>query len=260
VYSKRRFIFVIILIASLILNAQAAKVYGTVYEWSDFNTPLKNTIVEIEENHTRLQYKIAGDGTYSFDISPGNYIIKAKYYNNNILEFSGEEKLQIDKPDESRNLDLLLFPPTDSEYEYLGDINLTSEIDAKESGLTETDFIIIMLAGLFIFLIILFYIRKRKKMTVIPGEVEPSTETSGNKIVTNESNNKELHDELPDDLKELYEIILKKGGRTTQKELRKEVIYGEAKVSLMIADLEDRGLIKKIKRGRSNIIIAENKK
>jgi len=70
----------------------------------------------------------------------------------------------------------------------------------------------------------------------------------------------ELHDELPDDLRELYDIILKKGGRTTQKDLRKEVIYGEAKVSLMIADLEDRGLIKKIKRGRSNIIIAENKK
>jgi uncharacterized membrane protein len=65
--------------------------------------------------------------------------------------------------------------------------------------------------------------------------------------------------ELPDDLKELYDIILKKGGRTTQKDLRKEVIYGEAKVSLMIADLEDRGLIKKIKKGRSNIIIAEIK-
>ncbi len=64
--------------------------------------------------------------------------------------------------------------------------------------------------------------------------------------------------ELPDDLKELYDIILKKGGRITQKDLRKEVIYGEAKVSLMIADLEDRGLIKKIKKGRSNIIIAEN--
>jgi len=47
--------------------------------------------------------------------------------------------------------------------------------------------------------------------------------------------------ELPDDLKELYDIILKKGGRITQKDLRKEVIYGEAKVSLMIADLEDRG-------------------
>lgn len=256
-FTKRRFVLLIILITSLILNAQAAKVYGTIYEWSDFDNPLKNTIVEIEENHTRLQYKISSDGSYTFDISPGSYIIKAKYYNNNILEFSGEEKLQIDKPDESRNIDLLLFPPTDSEYEYLGDINLTGEIDAKEYGLT--DYIIIMLAGLFIFLIILFYIKNRKKKPVIPGEVEPE-ETPGNIIITNKNNNMELHDELPDDLRELYDIILKKGGRTTQKDLRKEVIYGEAKVSLMIADLEDRGFIKKIKKGRSNIIIAENKK
>lgn len=42
--------------------------------------------------------------------------------------------------------------------------------------------------------------------------------------------------------------------------MRKEVKFGEAKVSLMLADLEDRGMIKKIKRGRSNIIIAEVKK
>jgi LPXTG-motif cell wall-anchored protein len=258
VFTKRQFVLLIVLITSLILNAQAAKVYGTIYEWSDFDNPLKNAIVEIEENHTRLQYKISGDGTYSFDISPGNYIIKAKYYNNNILDFSGEEKLQIDKPDESRNLDILLFPPTDSEYEYLGDINLTGEIDANESG--STDYIIIMFAGLFILLIILFYIRKRKKKPVITDESEPTPEPPGNKIGRDEKNNTELHTELPDDLKELYEIILKKGGRITQKDLRKEVIYGEAKVSLMIADLEDRGLIKKIKRGRSNIIIAENKK
>jgi uncharacterized membrane protein len=254
VFTKKRFVLLIIIITSLILNAQAAKVYGTVYEWSDFNNPLKNSIVEIEENQTRLQYKISGDGTYIFDISPGSYIIKAKYYNNNILEFSGEEKLQIDKPDESRNLDILLFPPMDSEYEYLGDINLTGEIDAKESGLT--DYIIIMLAGLFIFIIILFYIWKREKKPVIQGTIEPSPEIPENKIGPHENNNMEL----PGDLKDLYDIILKKGGRTTQKDLRKEVIYGEAKVSLMIADLEDRGLIKKIKKGRSNIIIVENKK
>jgi uncharacterized membrane protein len=61
------------------------------------------------------------------------------------------------------------------------------------------------------------------------------------------------------ELHELHNIISKKGGIVTQKDLRKEVIYGEAKVSLMIADLEDRGLIQKIKKGRTNIIILEKK-
>ncbi len=53
---------------------------------------------------------------------------------------------------------------------------------------------------------------------------------------------------------------MKKGGRVTQKELRGEMKCSEAKVSLMLDDLEDRGYIKKIKKGRSNIIIAEIKK
>lgn len=249
-FTKRRFILLIIIITSLILNAHAAKVYGTLYEWSDFDNPLKNTIVEIEENHTRLQYKVSGDGTYNFEIPPGSYVIKAKFYNNNnILEFFTEERLQIDKTDESRNIDLLLFPPTDLEIEYLGDINLSDEIDTKETDYTNDT--MILLIALFIVFIILFLIWKKKKRDAISKTNEPAVPE---KLEGKKENNTR---ELPDDLKELYDIIVKKGGRTTQKDLRKEVIYGEAKVSLMIADLEDRGLIKKIKKGRSNIIIAE---
>ncbi|PWB55933.1 MAG: hypothetical protein C3F06_02110 [Candidatus Methanoperedenaceae archaeon] len=243
-FNRRGLILSIFLITCLIFSAQAAKVYGSIYDFSDFEKPLKNVIVEVEENSTRAQYKVSVDGTYFFNVSPGRYVIKAKLYNEtNILEFTGEEKINISKPDESRNLDLILFPPIDSELEYLGDINLTGEIETDETDYTNY----IILAALIIISIIIFYILKKKKKVIPETGVLPEEKTvSGG--------------ELPDDLKELYDIILKKGGRTTQKDLRKEVLYGEAKVSLMIADLEDRGLIKKIKKGRSNIIIAENKK
>lgn len=244
----------IILIISLIVSAQAAKVYGTIYEWSELEKPLKNSIVEVGENSTRVQYKVSGDGTYFFDVSPGNYIIKAKYYSNNILELSGEEKLMIFNPDDSKNLDIILFPPIDSEYEYFEDINLTRELDTKQADYT--NYIIIFLVALIIISIISFFIWTKKRKKAISKTDEPVSlppEKLGGK-------EERKNIELPDDLKELYEIILKKGGRTTQKDIRKEVIYGEAKVSLMIADLEDRGLIKKIKKGRSNIIIAEIKK
>ena len=258
-FAKIRIILVIILITGPVVCAQAAKVYGTIYEFSDFERPLKNVIVEVEENSTRLQYNVSGDGTYYFDISPGSYVIKARFYNNNLLEFFGEERLKISHPDESRNLDLLLFPPTDPEYEYLGDINLTEEINPKESNYS--NYILIFPAALIIISIILYFVWKKRRLPVStktdePVPIPPVSALPENKIVVSEIKDVEL----PDDLKELYDIILKKGGRTTQKDLRKEVIYGEAKVSLMIADLEDRGLIKKIKRGRSNIIIAENKK
>jgi len=251
VFMKRRYIIVIFLVTFLILNAQAARVYGTIYEWSDLENPLKNVIVEVDRNSTRVQYNISSDGTYSFEVSPGSYLIKAKYYNNNILEFSGEETFQIDRPEESQNLDLIIFPPTDPESEYLGDINLTGELDNNEPGYANLILIIVVIAS--IISIILFFIWKKKRVPGISGE--PVSLAHEN---TEEKNVNEKR-ELPDDLRELYDIILRKGGRTSQKDLRKEVKYGEAKVSLMVTDLEDRGLIRKIKKGRSNIIIAETK-
>lgn len=241
------------------MSAQAAKIYGSIYEWSDLDKPLKNVIVEIEENATRVQYKVSGDGAYSFDVAPGSYILRAKYYNNNILELFGEEMLQIDKPDDSRNLDLLIFPPTDVDYEYLGDINLTGELETNEPEITNYSSIIFVVLFIVIIssvLIFRFPGKKRRLEPLIPGQYEIPSEPPGNIIPSPEKNTVEL----PDDLRELYDQILKKGGRTTQKEIRKDARYGEAKVSLMLADLEDRGLIKKIKKGRSNIIIAENMK
>ena len=44
------------------------------------------------------------------------------------------------------------------------------------------------------------------------------------------------------------------GGRTTQKEICKELPYSEAKISLMITELEQKQMVKRIKKGRGNII------
>ena len=43
--------------------------------------------------------------------------------------------------------------------------------------------------------------------------------------------------------------------RVTQKEITKEFGHSKAKVSLIIADLEDKGHIRKIKKGRGNILV-----
>jgi uncharacterized membrane protein len=77
-------------------------------------------------------------------------------------------------------------------------------------------------------------------------EEEPnksSSETSKHPIIN-----------LPEDLKELLDLIRSSGNRITQRELRKKSPYSESKVSLMLSDLEERGLIEKFKRGRGNII------
>jgi uncharacterized membrane protein len=238
-FMKERILFIILVVAGFIAGAQGAKVYGTVYEWSDFEKPLKNVIVELDENSTKVQvqYNVSTTGTYVFDhISPGSYLVKGRYYSKNILEYAGEENVSVEDMADVKNIDLLLFPPTESEIEYPGDINLTDNVDLKKEY-NISDYIIIIpflaISGLVVFRMV----RKKKRMPTSPNIIEEKRA-------------------LPEDLQVLYDLIVKRGGRTTQKDLRNKMACSEAKVSLMITDLENRGLIEKIKKGRSNIIIA----
>ena len=58
-----------------------------------------------------------------------------------------------------------------------------------------------------------------------------------------------------DDLVEKVFSVIKEEKRITQKDLRKKFPYSEAKISLVITELEHKGKIEKIKKGRTNIII-----
>ena len=234
--------FEILLITSLITSAQAATVHGNVYAWQDFEKPLKNVIVEV--NSTPAQSKVATDGTYSFDLSQGHYVIKAKYYRNNVLEYAAEEEIQIDREGDF-TIDLLLFPPTAPDYELPGNINLPTDIKDEDNLNNYIVLILILLLSTVVFLI---FKKKKIKVSEIINKLYamPPENIAETKITR----------EIPKDLRDIYDLILKMGGRTTQKDMRKEMKCSEAKVSLMIADLEDRGLIKKIKKGRSNLIIA----
>lgn len=243
-FRKRYALLVSLILISLAGSAQAAIVNGTFYEWSDFEKPLKNVLMEVEKNSTLISYKVSSDGTYSFDLSPGNYSIIGKYYRNSVLDLIGERKITITEADRFREFDILLFPPTDSENEYLGDINLTEDLELK----TETDLspYLVIISIVSLSFLIIYRIKKKTGLKAAPLPVEPEKiETAAKK-------------ELPEDLRNLHDMILKAGGRTTQKELRKKLACSEAKVSLMLDDLENRGLIKKIRKGRSNIIISEN--
>ena len=251
-----RTLIIVLAISAMFSGVQAATVQGTIYSWSDFEIPLKNAIIEI--NTIPVQSRVATDGTYFFDsLAPGNYSIRAKYYRNNILELAAEEEIQIVENDGKYNIDLLLFPLTDTEIEYLGDINLTGDLELKSENDQTSN--IILIAVFILILIsagIAMYFRSRKERNPVTVEVSSDTkkeQTAGAPITP------EIP-ALPEDLNNLYNLIMKKGGRVTQKEVRGEMKCSEAKVSLMLDDLEDRGYIKKIKKGRSNIIIAENKK
>ena len=60
-----------------------------------------------------------------------------------------------------------------------------------------------------------------------------------------------------DELDDVLNLIKKEGGRITQKNIRKNLGLSEAKASLIITELEHKEIVKRIKKGRGNIIILQ---
>lgn len=104
-------VYIICVVAAVLLAVPAeadstATIHGEVYGWDTFE-PLKNTVVEV--NSTPSQSMVAKYGVYSFALEPGDYLIKASYYQNSTLVYSAEEPITI-KGEGSYVLDLLLLP------------------------------------------------------------------------------------------------------------------------------------------------------
>ena len=212
----------IIIMSIFIINTvYASTVHGTIYDLS--LDSIKNIIIEI--NSMPAQKLLSKDGTYLFQLSLGNYNITAKTLSNKIIT---QESIEIKKEGDYL-IDLFEFPDL-SEENNLTDIeNEITDIENAESY----NFLIIPVIVLVIALTIAFYLYKNKK------------------IIKNEDN----YDDLTE---KIISIIKESGNRTTQKEIRKKLPFSEAKISLVISELEAKGKIEKIKKGRGNIIILKN--
>ncbi len=248
--------------------ATAAVVHGTTYEWSTFEA-LENTIVEV--NSTPPQVLVASSGSYIFDLPEGSYIIRAEYYRGNLLEYYAEEELTI-VGEGDFVLDLLMFPPIEEVY-LCESINLSEDIFDYEELHEDEDASAVLLyaTGIFSVLTIIFalFLWKGGKKRDGNGGTD-GTEDYGYEPVEPEPEAPEESEEpgewgelepigaesaIPSDLQEVLLIIKGRDGRITQKDLRLRLNCSEAKASLMITDLEARGLVKKVKKGRGNVIL-----
>lgn len=220
----------VLLVMAIILLLQpthAAIIEGKVYSWDTFE-PLRNCVVTI--NTTPMQRFVATNGTYVFEVEPGVYLLEA-YYFGDVTLYTNETVVIRDNG--TYRIDLLAQP-------VIREINVTApeisfEIsDSEVGGITKwTPYH--YLFGIFILTASGFWIYRTIRH-------RRSDERSvGTEI-------------LPEDLEELIEIIRREGGRITQKELRKLTGYSEAKISLMLADLERRGIIERVKKGRGKIV------
>ncbi len=252
----------ILLLISTAQAAGTATIHGAVYKWYTFQ-PIENAVIEV--NSTPPQSIVARYGLYSFNLAQGDYLITARYYQNNTLACFTDETITI-TDDGNYVLDLLLFPAYDDELVNETELSGITEDFNEETMLIEesTDhrlFYPVALIMIFIIVRISIYAYKKrspenekneaetKRLIVPPDEKEIDVPEENDPVIKTKTTAP-----LPADLLEVMEIIKTSGGRITQKELRSKLKYSEAKVSLMVSDLEQRGLIEKFKKGRGNII------
>lgn len=202
------------LVIILLLSTAA---YGAIIEGTvyDFSLePVRNAIVEIDT--TPHQVMVARDGTYRFNIPSGHYSISAESKDQAITE-------NITITGEGNYiLDLILIPDIGYEEQLLGTVDESefTEVPVQDDPTNYWPYVIAALALLGIWLLV----RRRKK----PAQVD-------------------------EPLKKILSFI-EKEGRTTQKDIYKNFPWSESKISLMLDELESKGLIRKVKKGRSNLI------
>lgn len=235
-------LLVLFLLVFLPINCCGAYIHGSIYDWESFDLA-KNVIVDI--NSVPKQTFVSKEGIYSFEVAPGSYLIRAVLTEDGLVKLNAEENIQI-VDDSSYIVDLVLFPPLEDDMsilDYLGmdtdlDIEAFSDLGDEEGVFDGLIFLIFFIVAALI-LIVYFYFRKFK----VSGKPEEKiADTKVEKPIIDE---KSL---------EVLNIIKNAGGRMTQKDLRDRVSFSEAQVSLILTELESMGRIKKIKKGRGNII------
>lgn len=224
----------LLLLALLAFPAEGLRLSGQLYELGpgpDFEPVAETLVVEAQSGGDLVGRAVTSRGAYSLDLGPGEYHIIARSPTGEVRA-SENVSLRADS-----RLDIILLPPLDIPDLSLNESilgNLTLPTARGERGFPWTAAAVGAAAaggaGLWV-------LRRRRRKT---GLAPPSA--SG---------------VLPDDLQAMVRVLEQEGGRMTQKELRRRLGYSEAKISLMVADLENRGLVQKFKVGRGNIVVLE---
>ena len=205
-------------IALTILSFIISPVQSAIIKGNVYSWELNKISAIVEINTTPKQRIVAVNGSYEFSVPAGTYMIRAYSTDG---ELSCNETIVITSNGTyiTYILDLILFPT----LKY-GELNFTEPSFEIEEENNQTILILIILTAVFV----IFIVKKRSK----------SPDNS----------------ELPEDLTHILKILKESGGRVTQKELREKTRWSEAKLSLVLTDLERRGLIEKYRKGRGNVI------
>lgn len=229
-------IYIISILSVSMVNA--AVISGTIYDLALQKE--YDIVVEIDTMPNQLM--VSKDGYYSFNVNPGNYILHA-YTSTS----EATEPIMIND-DGDYNLDIVLedkvLNPLDSISFTDSGINISSSL--PKNGIST---LVWVLAGIVILMLIILLALYLLVFRGKHGRVKHAKHADGIPVQEQEKAG------LTDEYEHKILNIIRKEKRTTQKDVRKEIPLSEAKISLILTDLEDKGKIRKIKKGRGNVLI-----
>ncbi len=222
---------------------------------------------------------VASNGSYSLSLGEGNYSIRATILANG-SNFSSEENLLVGKGEQEFDLLVFSFDTGDGE----GDADIAEVLSNESIGFGEAEssaleggngqeevlpWLLALAAVSGLFVALLLWKSKsakkgEKKEESGKGKAELPKEAALEKgemkamepaLLQQQSwKEKPGKKRLSSQEKLVLQKIRDFGGRVAQRELRKNLDLSEAAVSMAITELEDRGLVEKIRKGRGNIV------
>ena len=245
-------VFLLLLFAS---SANAAIVEGVVYDGLTLEAQA-NSILTINTNP--IQTKVSRDGSYSFTVENGTYVLDAEYRERGVVTQRAQRTLLVDK-DGTYTVDIILLPevgmvPSEPLPGEENEPTLLNQL-ANAAGWWVMVVIILAAASYAVWNVTKHTHQKRTHAQQMEEMSSEENETNDEKEKKENSEMKMDEVELDKYAEEVIGHIKRGGNRMTQKELRGMMKIGEAKVSLVVSELENEKIIKKIKRGRENILV-----
>ena len=233
-------IFILIILCSTFTLATTLK--GTIYN----NNLDPETDVLVEINTAPVQKYLAKDGTYSFELPLGTYQLKATKESLTITE-----NVKITAQGEFV-YDLFLLPDFTDEEDLWKDTEEELFFEQTVIEDQQSRWWAWLIAGMIFAFAIYRFIKARKKY----GSLRKFKRRIKQESKKNIAEHQQELAQQPDLVDKALEIIKKNDGRITQKQLRKEMLYlSEAKVSLILTELEHKGKVEKVKKGRGNVLL-----
>jgi len=237
----KRILIGLILIFCLAGLVNAATIKGSVY---NEGLGVENNVL-IEVNTSPSQKYLAKDGNYQFELPPGTYLLTAKKEKIEI-----QEEVLITDSDGTFIFDLFLLADFQDEDELWSEVD--EELIINDSEKEEFASWRYWLTWIIIIILFWRFGKVRKKYGSL-RKFRKRMKADQKKTI---NQHKEELESEPGYVDKAIDILKKHDGRITQKELRKEMLYlSEAKVSLIITELEHKGKIEKVKKGRGNVIL-----